>query len=334
MRLFRLRKQITSGNPTDGSRWIVKVRTTSRRNLPTNPTDGSRWIVKVQPYHWEGWTLSIPQLPLGEFGKSLVADVGWTLSIPQLPLGGLPKCGLKFLQTLTAFIFILVLAFAARPLALSAVANSTVKGRIELVNTKLKSRDAGGIVVWLKPADGSSPRGSSKQRKVINQRDKRFSPHIVAVEVGSEVDFPNEDPYFHNVFSIFNGRRFDLGLYASGETRPVNFNRPGISYIFCNIHPKMSAIVVALDTPYFAVSDKTGSFVINNVPAGDYRLSLWHERAKPETLAVLTREVKVANDADLGTISVSEEGYVPRPHPNKHGQEYDSQNNKPGYRKP
>ncbi|MEK7831704.1 MAG: hypothetical protein AAB401_11500, partial [Acidobacteriota bacterium] len=75
------------------------------------------------------------------------------------------------------------MAFAARPLALSAVANSTVKGRIELVNTKLKSRDAGGIVVWLKPADGSSPRGSSKQRKVINQRDKRFSPHIVAVEV-------------------------------------------------------------------------------------------------------------------------------------------------------
>lgn len=239
------------------------------------------------------------------------------------------------MRLLIVFIFITVLAFAARPLVSFAVVAGTVKGRIELVNSKLKSRDAGGVVIWLKPADGSTPRSSTKQRKVINQRDKRFLPHIVAVEVGSEIDFPNEDPYFHNVFSIFNGRRFDLGLYASGETRPVNFNRPGISYIFCNIHPKMSAIVISLDTPYFAVSDNAGGFAINNVPAGDYRLNIWHERAKPETLAALTREVKVAaNGFELGTISVSEEGYVPRPHPNKHGQEYDPQSNKPGYRKP
>lgn len=214
-------------------------------------------------------------------------------------------------------------------------AAAAVKGRIELANSKLKSRDVSSVVIWLKPADGSTPRSASKQRKVITQRDKRFSPHVVVVEAGSEVDFPNEDPYFHNVFSIFNGRRFDLGLYASGETRPVNFNRPGISYIFCNIHPKMSAIVVALDTPYFAISDKTGAFVINNVPAGDYRLSVWHERAKSETLAALERTVQVAaTGADLGAIVVSEEGYVPRPHPNKHGQEYDSPSNKPGYRKP
>lgn len=239
------------------------------------------------------------------------------------------------MRLITAFLFILVLAVAVQPLASFPIANGTVKGRIELANSKLKSRDAGSVVIWLKPADGSSPRISSKQRKVITQRDKRFLPHIVAVEVGSEVDFPNEDPYFHNVFSIFNGRRFDLGLYASGDTRPVNFNRPGISYIFCNIHPKMSAIVVALDTPYFAVSDKTGGFVINNVPSGDYRLNIWHERAKSETLAALTRTVQVsANGIDLGTVSVSEEGYVPRPHPNKHGQEYDSQNSRPGYRKP
>ncbi|MGH9800785.1 MAG: hypothetical protein ACRD82_10505, partial [Blastocatellia bacterium] len=157
----------------------------------------------------------------------------------------------------------------------------------------------------------------------------------VAVEVGSEVDFPNDDPYFHNVFSIFNGKRFDLGLYASGETRPVNFNRPGISYIFCNIHPKMSAIVVALDTPYFSVSDKAGGFTIPNVPAGEYRLSVWHERAKPETLAAISRNVQAGTgELDLGAIRVSEEGYVPRPHPDKHGQEYDSQQNKPGYRKP
>lgn len=216
---------------------------------------------------------------------------------------------------------------------------AAVKGRIELVNSKLKARggklDAGGVVVWLTPLDGAALRGASRQRSVVTQRDKRFFPHIVAVETGAEVSFPNEDPFFHNVFSIFNGKRFDLGLYASGETRPVNFTRPGISYIFCNIHPHMSAVVVTLDTPYFAVSDAAGNLVFGEVPAGNYRLGVWHERAKPETLTALTRTVQVSvGGLNLGAIQVSEEGYVPRPHPNKYGQEYDSQQRQPGYRKP
>jgi plastocyanin len=219
----------------------------------------------------------------------------------------------------------------------------SVRGRIELTNSKLKPRagkiDASGVVVWLASPDGVVLHGASKQRKVITQRNKRFSPHIVAVEAGSEVDFPNEDPFFHNVFSIFNGKRFDLGLYASGETRPVNFSRAGVSYIFCNIHPQMSAVVVALDTPYFAISDQAGVFTIGIIPPGSYRLNVWHERAKPETLAALARTVQVSQTGqtgpgrfDLGTITVSEEGYVPRPHPNKHGQDYDRQ--QPSYRKP
>ncbi len=220
-------------------------------------------------------------------------------------------------------------------LSLTTSIAPTVKGRIELTKSRLKSRDASGVVVWLSPANGSAPRKSTGLKKVINQRDKRFLPHVVAVEVGSEVDFPNDDPFFHNVFSIYNGKRFDLGLYASGETRPVVFNRPGISYIFCNIHPHMSAVVVALETPYFAVSANDGGFSISNVPAGNYRMSVWHERAKPEMLAALTRDVQIGSaDTDLGVIRISEEGYMPRPHSNKHGQEYDSPHNKPGYRKP
>jgi len=231
------------------------------------------------------------------------------------------------------------LASPAHALASANPIAAPVKGRIEVTNSRIKARDgkpdASGVVVWLASPDGSVLRGASKQRRVITQRNKRFAPHILAIETGSEVDFPNEDPFFHNVFSIFNGKRFDLGLYASGETRPVNFNRAGISYIFCNIHPQMSAIVIALDTPYFAISDKAGGFVINNVPAGNYRLNVWHERAKPETLAALVRTVQVtATGFDLGAIGVSEEGYVPRPHPNKHGQEYDRQQPQPGYRKP
>lgn len=243
------------------------------------------------------------------------------------------------------FLCLLVISAVAFAWPRSPVAVSTVRGRIELTNSRLKPRDgridASGVVVWLAAPDGSVLRGASKQRKIITQRNKRFSPHIIAVETGSEVDFPNEDPFFHNVFSIFNGKRFDLGLYASGETRPVNFNRAGISYIFCNIHPQMSAVVIALDTPYFAISDKGGGFAISNVPAGNYRLNVWHERAKPETLAALARGIQItgqvtgqasATGPDVGTITISEEGYVPRPHPNKHGQDYDHQ--QPSYRKP
>ncbi len=219
------------------------------------------------------------------------------------------------------------------------VPHSTVKGRVELINTKLKPRDgrvdASGVVVWLEPLEGGATRGVAKQRRTINQRNKRFAPHVIAVETGSQVDFPNDDLFFHNVFSIYNGKKFDLGLYASGESRPVYFNRPGISYIFCNIHPQMSAVVIALDSPYFAVTDSNGNFAIPGVPEGRYRLNMWHERAKPDRLDELKRIVQVtAAGADLSAIRISEEGYLPRPHPNKHGQEYDKKQNRPGYRKP
>src|SRR5207244_5963197 len=90
----------------------------------------------------------------------------------------------------------------------------------------------------------------AQPRAQLLQKKKSFSPHMVVIQVGSAVEFPNQDPFFHNVFSLFEGRRFDLGLYEAGATRSVVFNRPGISYIFCNIHPEMSAVVVTLKTPY------------------------------------------------------------------------------------
>ena len=76
-----------------------------------------------------------------------------------------------------------------------------------------------------------------------------FTPHILVVPVGSVVRFPNADPFFHNVFSLFDGKRFDLGLYEAGSTKEVTFSREGLSYIFCNIHPEMSAVVISLSTP-------------------------------------------------------------------------------------
>ncbi|HEU0178540.1 MAG TPA: hypothetical protein VFV58_30120 [Blastocatellia bacterium] len=211
-------------------------------------------------------------------------------------------------------------------------------------------------MVWLESVDGDSPRGPRTRQKIL-QFGKRFRPHVLAVERGTEVDFPNLDPFFHNVFSLYEGKRFDLGLYASGETRPVIFNRVGISYIFCNIHSQMSAIVVTLATPYFAVSDEGGAVTINNVPEGLYQLKIWHERTSDEELAAQSRAVRVAagvasagpaaagpaaagaaaagaaGSYDLGLIRLNEAGYVLQPHKNKHGGQYDNEHSKPSYKR-
>ncbi len=120
-----------------------------------------------------------------------------------------------------------------------------------------KSREANNVVVWLTPADPVVKPAAfrSMQPPRLVQKNKSFDPHLLVVPVGSVVAFPNHDPFFHNVFSLFEGKRFDLGLYEAGSTRDVHFDKPGIAYIFCNIHPEMSAVVVALDTPYYGISD-------------------------------------------------------------------------------
>src|SRR5262245_14562628 len=225
-----------------------------------------------------------------------------------------------------------------------------VTAKVELLNSRVKARngkiDASGVVVWLESIDGDSPCGPRTPQKIL-QIGKRFKPHVMAVERGTEVYFPNLDPFFHNVFSLYEGKRFDLGLYASGETRPVVFNRLGISYIFCNIHPRMSAIVVTVATPYFATSDEEGAVTINNVAEGHYQLKVWHERTSDEELAAQSRVVRVAAGAaatgataagaalgyDLGLIRLNETGYMLQPHKNKHGGQYDSEHSKPSYKR-
>ena len=129
---------------------------------------------------------------------------------------------------------------------------------------------------------------------VLQQKNKSFEPHLLVVTKGSSVDFPNRDPWFHNVFSLFNGKRFDLGLYEAGTSRTVHFDREGVSYIFCNIHPEMSAVVVVLSSPYFAIPNKQGDFSIAAVPPGRYILHVWNENALPATLQALSREVTVS----------------------------------------
>src|SRR6266481_4635877 len=189
--------------------------------------------------------------------------------------------------------------------ATSQVATTTVRGRVEVIGAegRGKTRHAAipGTVVWLMPMTGAGSEAtavatSPPANPRLVQKNKSFEPHILVVPVGSMVEFPNRDPFFHNVFSLFEGKRFDLGLYEAGTTRTVRFDRLGISYIFCNIHPEMSAVVIAVQTPYYATSDARGEIAIRNVPAGRYTLRVWYEAALAETLNSMTREITVSED--------------------------------------
>ena len=162
------------------------------------------------------------------------------------------------------------------------------------------------------------------QRPHLTQKDKKFDPHILVIPVGTPVEFPNHDPFFHNVFSLFEGKRFDLGLYEAGTSRIVHFDRAGVSYIFCNIHPEMSAVVIALKTPYFAVSDANGKITITNVPAGRYSAQLWAEGVSAENLKALSRDITISGtEQSLGVFRVVEDSLT-SVHKNKYGREYDA----------
>ena len=208
-----------------------------------------------------------------------------------------------------------------------AAGAATVSGQVEITNSRdaavSKRKNYTGVVVWLEPADRLSPALPPPRRVEMIQRDKRFTPHVMAITLGSTVDFPNFDPIFHNAFSNFSGQPFDIGLYAPGTTRSWVFRKPGIVRVFCNIHPTMSAVIAVLSTPWFVVTPATGKFAMENVPPGEYQLRLFHERAVPENLQALERRIKVAEGGlTLPLISISETGFTAEPHMNKYGQHY------------
>jgi hypothetical protein len=180
-------------------------------------------------------------------------------------------------------------------------------------------------VIWLEPMAGTLatpfvPHGPY----MLMQRNRMFIPHLQVVPVGAVVQFPNADPFFHNVFSLYDGKRFDLGLYEAGSSKSVTFSREGVSYIFCNIHPEMSAVVLSLPTPLFAIADANDSFALRNIPPGDYKLHFWIEGVPQSIVDGMTRFVHLsAGTVDLGslTIPVKPSGSVV--HKNKFGNEYD-----------
>jgi plastocyanin len=165
---------------------------------------------------------------------------------------------------------------AVAALALSGIVASSAAPADELQGVaRVGGKAQRDVVVWLDGVSGPAPTPAPRVRVVLDQRNMAFLPHVLAVRVGTRVEMPNNDRVFHNVFSFKDGKRFDLGLYPVGTSKVVEFDRPGISRIFCNIHPTMAAYVMAVDASHFAVSGADGRFNIAGVPAGRYQYRAW-----------------------------------------------------------
>jgi plastocyanin len=212
----------------------------------------------------------------------------------------------------------------------------TVNGEVNLFadGSRSMAKDASRIVVWLSPIDAVRPVSATTGRAHyrLMQRNKRFEPSLLVVPVGSVVDFPNYDPWFHNVFSLYRGKRFDLGLYQAGAKKSVSFDRIGPSYLFCNIHSEMTGVVLVVDSDLFGITEKSGHYSIPRVAPGRYVLHVWYENAAPQFLQGLERQVTIQDDNQtLPAISVKAAKQVPDAHKNKYGQDYDPETLKTDY---
>ncbi|MEE8202092.1 MAG: plastocyanin/azurin family copper-binding protein [Candidatus Acidoferrales bacterium] len=161
----------------------------------------------------------------------------------------------------------------------------TIEGRVQKGGL---DADLSNFVLSLENIQGPFP--PPVEPAVMDQKELRFVPHLLVIQVGTTVEFPNSDLVSHNVFSISDAKRFNLGLYSRGTVRRMKFDKPGVVELLCNVHMEMSAYIVVLKNPYFARTGADGTFRIPNVPAGRHRLRCWHERleAKEQEIEIPT----------------------------------------------
>lgn len=168
----------------------------------------------------------------------------------------------------------------------------TIEGQVRpLASTP----DLSNFVISVEDIEGSFP--APQKPAVMDQKYLTFVPHVLAIQAGTTVEFPNSDPLSHNVFSISEAKRFNLGLYQRGVVRRMKFDKPGVVELLCNVHLEMSAYIVVVKNPYFARTDSDGKFRIDGVPPGKHRLRCWHERLESQEQNVEVPKV--------GTVSVT-----------------------------
>lgn len=199
----------------------------------------------------------------------------------------------------------------------AAKAPSAVGGVVTVRDRSGKDKsDRSGVIVYIESMPGKKFAALKKVRQMA-QRDKSFVPGVVAITRGSTVDFPNEDKFFHNVFSLSEGNAFDLQLYRAGESKSVTFEKTGVVDVYCNIHPNMWGQILVLDNPFFTTTGKDGSFELTKVPPGNYNLVAWVPGGEP-----VKQAVKIEPGKRTETSFTAREGVSNKVHLNKFNQNY------------
>jgi plastocyanin len=218
-----------------------------------------------------------------------------------------------------------LLALLAPSVPTATAAPGTVAGRVSLVKNGTPVADASNCVVWiegLRLVGGPVPAASGRPGRVeMKSQGKKFVPRVVAVAKNADVEFPNVDPIYHNVFSVSPANRFDLGLYRSGGSKGKKFEEPGIVRVYCNIHPQMVGFVMVVDSDFAAVTGADGAFRFENVPAGNWQIRVWNEEAGETRIPASVRgrtETPVAIRLDATEFRL-------QAHKNKYGKDYPPQ---------
>ncbi len=205
--------------------------------------------------------------------------------------------------------------------SVTSLAQGTVSGQVVIQERPGDvTEDLANVVVFLEPAaSGAYPRvqGSTKATMALDKR--QFSPRVTVVLTGSTIEFPNRDPFSHNVFSKANGG-FDTGVFGRNKTKDQKFEDAGVYPLYCNVHPRMTAFVISLKTPWYTQAGVDGRFELAGIPAGEYRMTVWHDRATS-----VTRDLSVPSTGvrDL-RVNLDARGYKYAQHKNKFGKDYTS----------
>ncbi len=194
----------------------------------------------------------------------------------------------------------------------------SVSGRVVLVKGGSPRPDASNAVIWI---EGPRRSGGPGHDLKMAQESKRFTPRVLIVPRQGTVEFPNNDPVYHNVFSVSGGNRFDLGLYRSGASKSRSFSEPGLVRVYCNIHPQMVGFLMVVDSDFASITDRAGTFRFDGVPPGSWTLHAWHEEGSETSVPLV---VPAEGDSPM-TISIDTTAFRPLPHKNKYGKEYPPQ---------
>lgn len=214
---------------------------------------------------------------------------------------------------------LLLCCAAAALLSATGLSAASLSGRVSFQTKRGQNPAVNETLVWLEPQGNVRVTKRAPAKFQMVTRGKLLIPHILAIPVGSTVEFPNDDPISHNLFSLSNANGFDLGLYRKGAGKAHKFDTAGIVNVYCNVHPNMSAVIHVMPTPYYTFADASGTYSFDDLPAGRYRVVAWNEQGGT---AEMIAEVGSGSAPAVAALTIDSRNYRAQTHSNKEGKPY------------